>query len=90
MTSTFYIIDIICIICIICIIIDVRRVGVQCTKQLTGQFVTSILYYIVCQKAYNVIDLKGVLGYNYNIMQVTQEDSDKIIRKNNGGKFFGR
>lgn len=51
---------------------------------------TSILYYIVCQKAYNVIDLKGVLGYNYNIMQVTQEDSDKIIRKNNGGKFFGR
>lgn len=62
----------------------------QCTKQLTGQFVTSILYYIVCQKAYNVIDLKGVLGYNYNIMQVTQEDSDKIIRKNNGGKFFGR
>jgi hypothetical protein len=52
--------------------------------------VTSISYYIVCQKAYNVIDLKGVLGYNYNIMQVIQEDSDKIIRKNNGGKFFGR
>lgn len=51
---------------------------------------TSISYYIVCQKAYNVIDLKGVLGYNYNIMQVIQEDSDKIIRKNNGGNFFGR
>jgi hypothetical protein len=52
--------------------------------------VTSISYYIVCQKANNVIDLKGVLGYNYNIMQITQEDSDKIIRKNNGGNFFGR
>ena len=51
---------------------------------------TSISYYIVCQKAYNVIDLKGVLGYNYNIMQVIQEDSDKIIRKNNGGKLLGR
>ncbi len=51
---------------------------------------TSISYYIVCQKANNVIDLKGVLGYNYNIMQITQEDSDKIIRKNNGGNFFGR
>ena len=51
---------------------------------------TSISYYIVCQKANNVIDLKGVLGYNYNIMQITQEDSDRIIRKNNGGNFFGR
>lgn len=51
---------------------------------------TSISYYIVCQKANNVIDLKGVLGYNYNNMQITQEDSDKIIRKNNGGNFFGR
>ncbi len=51
---------------------------------------TSISYYIVCKKANNVIDLKGVLGYNHNIMQITQEDSDEITRKNNGGKFFGR
>lgn len=58
MTSTFYIIE------IICIIIDVRSVGVQCTKQFVRQLLTSISYYIVCQKTYNVIDLKGVLRYN--------------------------